>query len=152
MTPTSHLVRSLEDVQTEVLMQDFADRILLLITQVGKVGNLVRRIRPLICHPRFLKFCSDPSLYPAYRASSFCFLKLGHGRGFKWGISCTPVAPTVNPINALTRLRSNRTFPDSTLHIRGSSGDVGVVLSGKTGSGAEARGGGHCFEEGRFLG
>jgi len=29
-------------IQTEVVLQPFADRILILITQLGKVGNLVR--------------------------------------------------------------------------------------------------------------
>ena len=41
MTSTQ-LARSLEEVQTEILIQTFADRVLLLITQVGKVGSLVR--------------------------------------------------------------------------------------------------------------
>ena len=29
-------------IQTEVVLQPFADRILIVITQLGKVGNLVR--------------------------------------------------------------------------------------------------------------
>ena len=29
-------------VETEVVLQPFADRILILVTQLGKVGNLVR--------------------------------------------------------------------------------------------------------------
>lgn len=51
MIPSCHLARSLEGVQTELIIQTFADRILLLITQVGKVGNLVRRHRILVGHP-----------------------------------------------------------------------------------------------------
>ncbi|KAF8511386.1 hypothetical protein JB92DRAFT_381245 [Gautieria morchelliformis] len=58
---------SVEDVQTELLIQTFADRILLLITQVGKVGNLICRMgfgNHLLTH------CLDSSFYPAYRAAS----------------------------------------------------------------------------------
>lgn len=32
----------INDIKTEVVLQPFADRILILITQLGKVGNLVR--------------------------------------------------------------------------------------------------------------
>lgn len=34
--------RELEGRDTQVFMQSFADRILVLVTQLGKVGNLVR--------------------------------------------------------------------------------------------------------------
>ncbi|KAF8583209.1 hypothetical protein K439DRAFT_1412392 [Ramaria rubella] len=46
MRPSSQLVRNIEDVQTELLIQSFADRILVLITQVGKVGNLIQASIP----------------------------------------------------------------------------------------------------------
>ncbi|KAF8511432.1 hypothetical protein JB92DRAFT_3083474 [Gautieria morchelliformis] len=42
----TQLARIVEDVQTELLIQTFADRILLLITQVGKVGNLIQASIP----------------------------------------------------------------------------------------------------------
>lgn len=32
----------INNIKTEVVLQPFADRILILITQLGKVGNLVR--------------------------------------------------------------------------------------------------------------
>lgn len=42
MTSTKQLVRDIEEVNTEIVLQRFADCTLLLITQLGKVGNLVR--------------------------------------------------------------------------------------------------------------
>jgi proteasome assembly chaperone 3 len=64
---SSHLARSVEDVQTELLLQTFADRILLLITQVGKVGSLVRR-DPNGPQPSIDVALSrlDSSIYPPY--------------------------------------------------------------------------------------
>lgn len=41
MLPSANIARELDGAQTEVLLQAFADRILVLITQVGKVGTLV---------------------------------------------------------------------------------------------------------------
>lgn len=41
MQPSSHLSRTLDDVETEVVIQNYADRVLVLVTQLGKVGNLV---------------------------------------------------------------------------------------------------------------
>ena len=41
MLQTATLVRELEGIQTDVLLQAFADRILVLVTQLGKVGSLV---------------------------------------------------------------------------------------------------------------
>lgn len=45
MLTVSHHAEELEGVQTDVVIQAYADQILVLITQLGKVGNLVR-IRP----------------------------------------------------------------------------------------------------------
>lgn len=42
MLSSANIVREIEGVQTEVLLQSFVDRILVLITQLGKVGSLVR--------------------------------------------------------------------------------------------------------------
>lgn len=42
MIQTKQLAREIEGVNTEVVIQRFADCTLLLITQLGKVGNLVR--------------------------------------------------------------------------------------------------------------
>ena len=41
MLATSKTAQDIDGVQTEVLIQVFADRILVLVTQLGKVGNLV---------------------------------------------------------------------------------------------------------------
>lgn len=41
MLPSSQITRLLDGVSTDVLIQVFADRILVLITQLGKVGSLV---------------------------------------------------------------------------------------------------------------
>lgn len=43
MLPNATLVKELEGVQTDVLLQAYADRILVLVTQLGKVGSLVSR-------------------------------------------------------------------------------------------------------------
>lgn len=42
MLAVSHHAEELEGVQTDVVIQAYADQILVLITQLGKVGNLVR--------------------------------------------------------------------------------------------------------------
>lgn len=41
MLPFSQIVKIVDGIETEVLVQTYADRILILITQLGKVGNLV---------------------------------------------------------------------------------------------------------------
>lgn len=41
MIPPRQLSRELDGIQTDILVQTFADRILVLVTQLGKVGNLV---------------------------------------------------------------------------------------------------------------
>lgn len=41
MLPSSQIARELDGAHTDVLLQAFADRILVLITQIGKVGTLV---------------------------------------------------------------------------------------------------------------
>lgn len=41
MLVTSQTTKDLDGVSTEVLLQVFADRVLVLVTQLGKVGNLV---------------------------------------------------------------------------------------------------------------
>ena len=41
MLQTANIGREIEGVQTDVLLQAFADRILVLVTQLGKVGSLV---------------------------------------------------------------------------------------------------------------
>lgn len=44
MLPSAQISREIDGAQTEVLLQAFADRILVLVSQIGKVGNLVRRL------------------------------------------------------------------------------------------------------------
>jgi hypothetical protein len=44
MLQTSQLTRTLEGIQTDVVFQAFTDQILVLITQLGKVGTLVRLV------------------------------------------------------------------------------------------------------------
>ncbi|KAI0707614.1 hypothetical protein C8Q76DRAFT_628244 [Earliella scabrosa] len=46
MLQTATLVRELEGKQTDVLLQAFADRILVLVTQLGKVGSLIQATIP----------------------------------------------------------------------------------------------------------
>ena len=41
MLQTANIARELVGVQTDVLLQAFADRIVVLVTQLGKVGSLV---------------------------------------------------------------------------------------------------------------
>lgn len=41
MLQTANIAREIEGVQTDVLLQAFADRVLILVTQLGKVGSLV---------------------------------------------------------------------------------------------------------------
>ena len=41
MLQTANIARELEGIQTDVLLQAFADRIVVLVTQLGKVGSLV---------------------------------------------------------------------------------------------------------------
>ena len=43
MNPSSRAAQILEGVETEVVIQRYADRILVLVSQIGKIGNLVRR-------------------------------------------------------------------------------------------------------------
>ena len=44
MLTSRQISRNLNGVPTEIVMQAFADRILVLITQMGKVGTLVHLI------------------------------------------------------------------------------------------------------------
>ncbi|THH09464.1 hypothetical protein EW145_g1982 [Phellinidium pouzarii] len=46
MQPSSHLSRTLDGVDTEVVIQKYADRILVLVSQLGKVGNLIQASIP----------------------------------------------------------------------------------------------------------
>ncbi|KAH8120278.1 hypothetical protein DFH11DRAFT_48603 [Phellopilus nigrolimitatus] len=46
MQPSSHLTRTLDGVQTEVVILHYADRVLVLVTQMGKVGNLIQASIP----------------------------------------------------------------------------------------------------------
>lgn len=39
------LTREIEGVQTELLIQRYVDRLMIIVTQLGKVGMLVRYIR-----------------------------------------------------------------------------------------------------------
>lgn len=41
MLQSSTIARTLDGVQTDVLVQTFADRTIVLVTQLGKVGSLV---------------------------------------------------------------------------------------------------------------
>lgn len=41
MLPSTRALEVLEGVETEVVLQQYADRIMVLVSQVGKVGNLV---------------------------------------------------------------------------------------------------------------
>jgi len=43
--PTAQRVRLINSIQTELLVQSFKDRILVILTQLGRIGCLVR-IRP----------------------------------------------------------------------------------------------------------
>ncbi|KAI0723953.1 hypothetical protein C8T65DRAFT_628008 [Cerioporus squamosus] len=46
MLQTANIARQIEGVQTDVLLQAFADRILVLVTQLGKVGSLIQATIP----------------------------------------------------------------------------------------------------------
>jgi proteasome assembly chaperone 3 len=45
IVPPCQSSKDLDGKRTEVLLQTFADRILVLVTQMGKVGNLVHLIQ-----------------------------------------------------------------------------------------------------------
>jgi hypothetical protein len=53
----------LEGVHTDIMVQGFADRILVLVTQMGKVGNLVH-IQHLHLVQLLTKGVKDSSIYP----------------------------------------------------------------------------------------
>ncbi|OCH92235.1 hypothetical protein OBBRIDRAFT_773709 [Obba rivulosa] len=46
MLSSSQTTRDLDGVPTDVLLQAFADRVLVLVTQLGKVGNLIQATIP----------------------------------------------------------------------------------------------------------
>ncbi|KAH9843060.1 uncharacterized protein C8Q71DRAFT_233573 [Rhodofomes roseus] len=46
MLPSANIARDLDGAHTEVLLQAFADRILVLVTQIGKVGTLIQASIP----------------------------------------------------------------------------------------------------------
>ncbi|KAI0664645.1 hypothetical protein C8Q70DRAFT_1048865 [Cubamyces menziesii] len=46
MLQTATVAREIDGVQTDVLIQAFADRILVLVTQLGKVGSLIQASMP----------------------------------------------------------------------------------------------------------
>ncbi|TFY72666.1 hypothetical protein EVG20_g346 [Dentipellis fragilis] len=50
MLQTAHIERNINSIRTEVLLQVFADRILVLVTQLGKVGNLIQATLPSTVH------------------------------------------------------------------------------------------------------
>lgn len=54
MLTTSQLTRELEGIKTDVVIQAFADQILVLVTQLGKVGSLVR-----LCMRFYYILCVD---------------------------------------------------------------------------------------------
>ncbi|KIJ24752.1 hypothetical protein M422DRAFT_178546 [Sphaerobolus stellatus SS14] len=43
---SSSITRNIQDIETELVLQVFADRILLFITQIGKVGSLIQASIP----------------------------------------------------------------------------------------------------------
>jgi hypothetical protein len=43
--PTRRTTVMIDDVETQVVAQAFEDRVLVIVTQVGKVGQLVRPLR-----------------------------------------------------------------------------------------------------------
>ncbi len=67
---SKQIAKDLNGINTEVVIQTFADRILVLVTQLGKVGNLVNPIES----PNqsvFLKL-QDSSLLAGYNAAITC--------------------------------------------------------------------------------
>ncbi|KAI0649215.1 hypothetical protein C8Q79DRAFT_949442 [Trametes meyenii] len=46
MLQSSTTTRIIDEVQTDVLIQAFADRVLVLVTQLGKVGSLIQATMP----------------------------------------------------------------------------------------------------------
>ena len=71
MRPSSQMTRELNGITTEVLLQNFADRVLVLVTQLGKVGNLVcRRARDPQSTVQSLKLVSRYK--QAFRLQRFC--------------------------------------------------------------------------------
>ncbi|KAI0689792.1 hypothetical protein BC835DRAFT_1282269 [Cytidiella melzeri] len=67
MLPSLQLTRELDGIQTDVVIQFFADQILVLVTQLGKVGNLIQATMPdtapLLPPPPSVD-SSEPSLPP----------------------------------------------------------------------------------------
>ncbi|KAI0810970.1 hypothetical protein BC629DRAFT_1589711 [Irpex lacteus] len=67
MLTTSQLTRELEGIKTDVVIQAFADQILVLVTQLGKVGSLIQATMPdtaPLLPPEPSADPSEPSLPP----------------------------------------------------------------------------------------
>lgn len=75
MLQTAHINRIVSENQTDVVLQVFADRIIILVTQLGKVGNLVRIYDLRISHSATtheLKVLKDTSDDPFNHPSPTC--------------------------------------------------------------------------------
>jgi hypothetical protein len=55
LVASRQLSKDLEGIPTDVLVQKYADRVLVLVTQLGKVGNLVYSIILFIKCPSVLR-------------------------------------------------------------------------------------------------
>ena len=69
MLQTATIAREIDGVQTDVLIQAFADRILVLVTQLGKVGSLVRLVAAHLIVLRNSDIVADPGQYALHHAS-----------------------------------------------------------------------------------
>ena len=70
MLQSATSVRELEGIQTDVLLQAFADRIVVLVTQLGKVGSLVRSYPRARMHTvATLRYRSDSGHHPLDHAT-----------------------------------------------------------------------------------
>ena len=69
MLTSSRISRNLGGNNTEMILQAFSDRILVLVTQMGKVGNLVV-IFSQSCEYVSEGNLTDPSIHPSYCAAA----------------------------------------------------------------------------------
>ena len=90
-------------VHTEVVLQPFADRVLILITQLGKVGNLVRG-RKLLTAQTNTDSCEDTSIDTTNSTSTGTTIPR-HGRAQRFHITSPS---TINTTDAVARECTNR--------------------------------------------
>jgi hypothetical protein len=93
-----HIIKDIKGQQTELLMQQFADRMLILVTQMGKIGTLVSE------HSQYARMSLIFALDSSYNTTYYTILTSivkGCRRG--GGSTRTPCFDCPHPFNLPTR-------------------------------------------------